>query len=59
MFSAQKFVYSLHGSVESRSRMYRDRLLLMQQRLLRSEEFCLRGMSSAASALGKYEVNFG
>ena len=36
----------LLGNTASRSNMYRERLLLTQQRLLRSELFTLRGLSS-------------
>lgn len=38
--------YSILGTADSRAQMFRERLLLTQQRLLRSELFVLRGMSS-------------
>jgi hypothetical protein len=34
------------GDVNSRATMYRERLLLTQQRLLRSELFTLRGLKA-------------
>lgn len=47
-----KPTYSLHGGgVESRSQMYRERLLLTQQRLLRSGLFVMRGMGSSAGTM--------
>jgi hypothetical protein len=39
--------YQLLGTVESRANMYRERLLLTQQRLLRSELFALKGMGNS------------
>lgn len=36
------------GNTASRTNMFRERLLLTQQRLLRSELFTLRGLSSKA-----------
>eukprot|EP01041_Mallomonas_annulata_P009213 gene9213-19109_t len=45
----------LHGTVESRAQMYRERLLLIQQRLLRSGGFALRGMGNAQS--GRWELS--
>jgi DNA polymerase epsilon subunit 2 len=39
-----KPTYALHGTAESRARMYRERLLFTQQRLLRSGLFVMRGM---------------
>lgn len=41
--------YNLYGSVDSRSNMFRERLLLTQQRLLRSGLFIQRGIKSNAS----------
>jgi hypothetical protein len=38
-----KFPYQLHSTVESRARMYRERLVLIQQRLMRSKAFILQG----------------
>ena len=38
----------LLGTVESRAQMYRERLLLTQQRLLRSELFVLKGMGNTS-----------
>jgi hypothetical protein len=37
----------LLGTVESRASMYRERLVLTQQRLLRSELFALKGMGNS------------
>jgi DNA polymerase epsilon subunit 2 len=55
--------YQLHGPVESRARMFRERLLFTQQRLLRTGEFCLKGMNTAnksqaaANASEKHELS--
>ena len=38
----------MHSSVETRANMFRQRYLQIQQRLLRSGKFVLRGMSSSA-----------
>jgi len=42
--------FCLHGPIESRARMYRERLQLVQQRLLRSGLFSQRGISSSGAA---------
>ena len=44
-----KQAYRLHGSAESRSQMFRERLLLTQQRLLRSKMFVTRTMGKGHS----------
>lgn len=41
--------YTFLGDVNSRATMYRERLLLTQQRLLRSELFTLRGLKSQSN----------
>lgn len=41
--------FKILGTVESRAQMYRDRLLLTQQRLLRSDVFTLHGFSGNSS----------
>lgn len=38
--------YLLHGSAESRANMYRDRITFVQQRLLRSGQFSMRGINN-------------
>jgi DNA polymerase epsilon subunit 2 len=45
-----KPAYNLHGTVETRAHMFRERLLMTQQRLLRSGMFAMRGMGGAASS---------
>ena len=56
--------YSLHGNVSSRASMYRERLLLTQQRLIRSGNFTMKGMesysgtaSSTDNQSGKFELS--
>ena len=56
-----KPTYTLHGTVDTRAQMFRERLLLTQQRLLRSGLFVMRGMGSSSSSnntkAGKGEVH--
>ena len=47
-----KPVIDLHASVESRARMFRERLVLTQLRLLRSGQFVLKGMKSGGKSGG-------
>ena len=55
--------YDLFGSVESRANMFQERLLLTQQRLLRSGQFTLKGLNRKSNAVasnkdGIHEVRF-
>lgn len=50
-------VYSLHAPAESKAKMFRDRLLLVQQRLLRSGNFTVKGMSGKGTDDGKLEIS--
>lgn len=52
--------FQIHGDAECRANMYRQRLLLMQQRLIRSKHFTLRGRSRGTSSVGQnaqYELS--
>ena len=51
--------YSLHGSVDTRAQMFRERLLLTQQRLLRSGLFVMRGMGSTSNTAHSTKVDKG
>ncbi len=49
--------YTLIGNVDSRAKMYRERLILTQQRLLRSGNFYYRGLNKNHNSSDKIEIS--
>ena len=48
--------YSLHGPAESKAKMFRERLFLVQQRLFRSGNFTVKGMTRRGTDDSKLEI---
>ena len=65
--SSKEVLQNLYGNVETRAHMFRTRLLMVRQRLLRSGDFRLRGSrgvrvnsgnnSNASDAMGEQSVH--
>lgn len=57
LYSQKDYAYSLHPPIASKAKMYRERLQLVQQRLLRSGQFVMRGMGPSLTAGSMHELS--